>query len=238
MNIEGSVALVTGANRGLGRAIAAELVTRGAARVYAAVRRLESVDLAGVEPLLLDVTDPDHVAAAAASASDVTLLVNNAGFKLPGPITSGDPELLRRELDVHLWAPLSMGRAFAPALAANGGGAIVNMLSAMSWFTMPGLSGYHIAKAAAWAMTSGMRLELAEQGTLVTGVHLGAADTDFSADYDGPKISAADTTVAVLDGVEAGATEVLVDDWSRSIKAALADDATAYAVAALSPVAP
>ncbi|SDD67965.1 SDR family oxidoreductase [Auraticoccus monumenti] len=233
MKVTGSTALVTGANRGIGRAVVEELLARGATKVYAAARRPELVDVPGVVPLRLDITDDDQVLAAAAAAPDVTLLVNNAGIALPGAVTAGDLEPLRRELDTHLWGTLSVVRAFAPALRANGGGAISNVLSAMSWFTIPGMSGYHISKAAAWAMTNGIRLELADQGTLVSAVHIGAVDTDFSAHYDGHKIPAADVANALLDGIEAGTTEVLVDDWTRAVKAALPQDATAYAVAAL-----
>lgn len=233
MQVAGSTALVTGANRGIGRAVVEELLARGATKVYAAARRPELVDIPGVAPLRLDIMDGDQVVAAAAAAPDVTLLVNNAGISLPGPITSGDLEPLQRELDTHLWGTLSVVRAFAPVLRANGGGAIANVLSAMSWFAVPGLAGYHIAKAAEWAMTNGIRLEFADQGTLVSGVDFGAADTDFSAGYDGLKIPAHDVATALLDGIEEEATEVLVDEWTRAIKAALPEDATSYAVAAL-----
>ncbi|WP_345752010.1 SDR family oxidoreductase [Microbacterium rhizophilus] len=221
MDINGAVALVTGANRGIGRALAQELVERGAT-VYAAARRPELVDLPGVTPLRLDITDPQSVADAAAAASDVTLLVNNAGIATGSDlVTVPDLERARREMDTHFWGTLSMIRAFAPALARNGGGAIVNVLSAVSWFTTPGAGAYHAAKAAEWALTNSARQELAAQGTLVTGVHLGAADTDIMRGYDGPKIAPSDVARAALDGVERGDGEVLVDDWSRFVKASL-----------------
>ncbi len=127
-------------------------------------------------------------------------------------------------MDTHFWGTASMLRAFAPALGANGGGAVVNVLSALSWFSIPGSGAYHAAKAAEWALTNSARVELAAQGTLVTGVHLGAADTDITRGYDGPKISPSEVAEAVLAGVEAGSTEVIVDDWSRLVKATLADD--------------
>ena len=223
--LDGAVALVTGAGRGLGRHFATQLLERGAARVYAAVRRPEQVaGLPGVVPLRLDVTDDDAVRAAADAARDVTLLVNNAGLLHANDLVTGDPATLHAELDTNLWGPLRTVRAFAPVLAANGGGAVLNVLSAQSWFGYPGGNGYHVAKAAAWAMTNGVRLELRAQGTLVTALHLGAVDTDMSAGYDGPKGDPADVVRAALDGVEAGAAEVLADDWTRHVKASLAHD--------------
>ncbi|MFB4300818.1 SDR family oxidoreductase [Actinomadura sp. NTSP31] len=224
MKITDSVALVTGANRGIGRHFAAQLVERGAAKVYAAARDPESVDVPGVEPLRLDITDPASVAAAAAAAPDVTLLVNNAGIMTGAHLVSGDMAEIRREMDTHFFGTLGMVRAFAPVLGGNGGGAIVNVLSALSWFAYVGSNAYAAAKAAEWNMTNGVRLELADQGTLVTGVHLGAADTAITADYDGDKIDPADVARAALDGVEAGRIEVLVDAWSAMIKASLARD--------------
>lgn len=222
MQITGSVALVTGANRGLGREYARQLVERGAT-VYAAARRPSSIDLDGVVPLQLDITDPEQVAAAAQRAGDVTLLVNNAGIATGVDLVTGDLDLARREMDTHFWGTASMLRAFAPVLGRNGGGAVVNVLSALSWFSTPGAGAYHAAKAAEWALTNSARLELAVQGTLVTGVHLGAADTDITRGYDGPKITPRQVVDATLVGVEAGAAEVLVDEWSELVKATLSD---------------
>jgi len=224
MDIHGSVALVTGANRGLGRATAQHLLERGACKVYAAARRPETIDLAGVEPLELDVTDPTKVQRAAEAAADVTLLVNNAGTNTWQPLIDGDLDQIRLEVETHLFGTLGVTRAFAPSLRDNGGGAVLNVLSAMSWFAYPGDNAYHVAKAAAWALTNGVRLELAAQRTLVVGLHLGLADTDMSAAIEGDKADPAAVAKAALDGVEAGAWEVLVDDWSRSIKASLAED--------------
>lgn len=225
MNITGSVALVTGANRGIGRRFAEELQRRGAAKVYATARNPEQIDLPGVEALRLDITDPASVAAAAEAATDVTLLVNNAGISTYTNLLDTDVAALRREVDTHLYGTFEVTRAFAPTLGAHGGGAIVNMLSALSWFAYPGgAHTYSVAKAAEWAMTNGVRLELATQGTLVVGVHVGAVDTDMMAGYTGPMVTAADVVHATLDAVEAGRMEVLVDDDARRIKASLADD--------------
>ncbi|MEU2349651.1 SDR family oxidoreductase [Modestobacter sp. NPDC049651] len=228
MDITGSVALVTGANRGLGREFARQLLDRGAAKVYATARRPELVDLPGAEALRLDITDPASVAAAADAAGDVTLLVNNAGITTGADLVTGDLADVHRELDTHFFGTLGMVRAFAPVLGRNGGGAIVNVLSALSWFATTGANGYHVAKAAEWAMTNGVRLELAGQGTLVTGVHLGAADTDMMAGYDGPKTAPADVVRAVLDGLGERQLEVVVDDWSAGVKASLAGDPAAF----------
>jgi len=224
VQIAGSTALVTGANRGLGRQFALDLLARGAAKVYATSRNPDAVDLPGVEVLALDITDPASVAAAAQAAGDVTLLVDNAGISLAEDLVAGDLAVVRRELDTHLWGTLDVIRAFAPVLQRNGGGAIVNVLSALSWFSFPGAGSYSVAKAAEWAMTNSVRLELAAQRTQVVGVHLGAADTDMMADYDGPKVSPAQVVGAALDGVEAGRIEVVVDEWSEMVKASLAKD--------------
>ncbi|GAA0900780.1 SDR family oxidoreductase [Virgisporangium ochraceum] len=219
MQISGSVALVTGANRGLGRHFVQQLRERGAKKVYATARRGGTVD-----GLTLDITDPAQVAAAAVEADDVTLLVNNAGISTGTNLVTGDLAQIRRELDTHFYGTLAMVRAFAPVLARNGGGAILNVLSAMSWFSYDGANAYAAAKAAEWSLTNGVRIELAAQGTLVTGLHLGAADTDMMAGYEGEKSDPAEIVRIALDGLEAGRVEVVADAWSAHIKAALAKD--------------
>jgi len=224
MDIEGSVALVTGGNRGIGRTFVEELQRRGAAKVYAAVRRPDAVDIPGVTALPLDITRPESVAAVAEAAPDVTLLVNNAGISSSTSLITGDLATIRLEMETHYFGTLSVVRAFAPVLARDGGGAIVNVLSALSWFAVEGANPYAAAKAAEWNMTNGVRLELAGQGTLVQGVHLGAADTDMTAGYDGDKMDPVDVARASLDALARGDVEVLVDDWSRMIKGTLAHD--------------
>ena len=225
MQINGAVALVTGANRGLGRAFVSELLERGATKVYATARRPELIDVPGVEVLRLDIADPQSVAAAAEAAPDVNLLINNAGVSTYTNLVTGDLDKIRLELDTHFWGTLHMIRAFAPRLA---GGAILNVLSALSWFAHDGATGYSAAKAAEWNLTNGVRLELAGQKTLVTGVHLGAADTDMMAGYDGPKTAPAEVVRAALDGIEENRLEVLVDEWSRHVKASLAEDPSRF----------
>ncbi|MET7425030.1 SDR family oxidoreductase [Dactylosporangium sp. NPDC005555] len=223
MDIDGSVALVTGANRGLGLHIARELLSRGAA-VYATARDPRTVDLPGATVLPLDVTDPVSIESAAAAAGDVNLLVNNAGVATFSNLVTGDLDDIRLEMDTHFYGTLRMIRAFAPILAGNGGGAIVNVLSALSWITFLDTTSYCAAKAAQWSLTNGVRLELAEQGTQVTAVHLGAADTDMIARWDLPKLPPAFVATAVADGIARGDLEVLVDDTATGAKAALAAD--------------
>lgn len=224
MDVKSSVALVTGGNRGIGRRYVDALLERGASKVYAAVRNPDQADVPGAEVLRVDITDPSAVAELAEQATDVTLLVNNAGIATSTSLITGDMTAIHWEMNTHFFGTLSVVRAFAPILARNGGGAISNVLSALSWFSYEGSNPYAAAKAAEWSMTNGVRLELASQNTLVQGVHLGAADTDIAAGYDGPKIDPADVARESLDGLERGEIEVLVDDWSRMIKATLAKD--------------
>ena len=225
MKIGGSVALVTGANRGLGRAYARELVRRGAAKVYGAARQPAQVTEPGVTPVALDITDPERVARVAAERGDVSLLVNNAGV-MKASTFIGAPSLdaAWAEMETNYFGTLRMCRAFAPVLAANGGGAIVNMLSITSFFTNPFNASYGASKAAAWSLTNGIRLELHHQGTLVVAVHAGFIDTDMAALTDAPKISPESVAAQVFDAVEAGQVEVLADERTRTVKASLSRD--------------
>jgi NAD(P)-dependent dehydrogenase (short-subunit alcohol dehydrogenase family) len=206
MNISGSIALVTGANRGLGRAFARELVRRGAAKVYGAARDPGKVTEPGVQPVALDITDAEQVARVAAQCADVTLLVNNAGVLRYSTFTSApDLDAARQEMETNYFGTLRMCRAFAPILAAAGGGAIVNMLSITSFFTNPFNASYH-------------------QGTLVVAVHAGFIDTEMAALANVPKISPESVASQVFDAVEAGQIEVLADERSRDVKAKLSRD--------------
>ncbi|MFD1147018.1 SDR family oxidoreductase [Saccharothrix hoggarensis] len=226
MEIANSVALVTGANRGLGRQFARQLLERGAAKVYATARNPDLVDLPGVEVLRVDITDPESVTAAAAAAPDVTLLVNNAGIITGENLVTGDPAAIRLEMDTHFYGTLDVIRAFAPVLAANGGGAILNVLSSMSWVSYDRATAYSAAKAAQWSLTNGVRVELAAQGTLVTGLLLGPTDTDMTASLDVPKNDPADVVRAALDGIAEDRIEVLADQGVVDLKAALSADPT------------
>ena len=225
MKINGSAAMVTGANRGLGKAYARELVKRGAARVYGAARDPAAVTEPGVTPIALEVTDPERAAQVAAQCADVTLLVNNAGVMAASTFI-GAPNLdaARLEMETNYFGTLRMCRAFAPVLAANGGGAFVNVLSVVSWVALPFLSTYSASKAAAWSYTNSARIELRRQGTQVVGVHVGFVDTDMAALVDAPKISPESVAQQVFDAVEAGRIEVLADERTRFIKASLSHD--------------
>jgi len=220
MKIQGSIALVTGANRGLGLAYAKALLAAGAKKVYAGARDPSTVTLAGVVPVKLDVTKPADIAAAAAQCSDVDIIINNAGVIGPEPLLgAGGVDALRELMEINLYGILEVSRAFAPVLRANGGGALVNMLSALSWTSLPSSGAYSITKAAAWALTNSLRNELRGQGTLVVGVHAGYIDTDMVKSVDAPKSRPEDIAQAVIDGIEADAPEVLADDTARHIKA-------------------
>jgi NAD(P)-dependent dehydrogenase (short-subunit alcohol dehydrogenase family) len=224
MEIAGSVALVTGANRGIGREFAKALVERGAAKVYATARNPEQIDIPGVETLRLDITDPSSITEVARVAQDVTLLINNAGIETGQSLITGDLDKIRQEIETHYFGTLNVVRGFAEILADNGGGAILNVLSALSWLAWQGTTGYTAAKAAEWGLTNGIRVELADQGTLVTGLHLGATDTDMVSHWDIPKGDPADVVRAALDGIEADSLEVLADDTARNVKQALSAD--------------
>ena len=231
MQIKDSVVLVTGANRGIGAEFVRQLKERGAAQIYATARSVDSIDVDGVEVIALDVTDPEQVEAAAALAGDVQLLINNAGVSSGLTALGGDIAGIRREFDVNVFGPLALTRAFAPALARNGGGAVLNVLSALSWISSPGASVYAATKATAWSLTDGTRIELADQGTQVLGMHMGMVDTDMTAGWDIAKITPAAAVTAALDGIEAGLSEVLVDDTAKFVKSTLGLDPVArYAV--------
>lgn len=225
MNVEGSVALVTGANRGLGRAFARALVEAGAAKVYAGARDVASITDPGVVPVELDVTDHEQVARVAAELGDVTIVINNAGIGLGAAAVGGDDlDDHRAEFEVNYFGPLAVSRAFAPVLAKNGGGAIVNMLSALSWVAFPQYGNYSATKAAAWLLTNGLRTQLRSQGTLVVGVHAGFIDTDMAASVDAPKVAPEDVARQTIEAIAAGREEVLADDVAKNVKAALPND--------------
>jgi NAD(P)-dependent dehydrogenase (short-subunit alcohol dehydrogenase family) len=226
MQIEGTIALVTGANRGIGKAFTDALLNRGAAKVYAGVRDLATVSDTDprLVPVQLDVTDADRIAALAQELPDVELVINNAGIARPATPLSAELDAARAELEVNYLSLIATTQAFAPVLAANGGGAIVNVLSVGSWIGSPTLSTYTASKSAAWNFTNAARVELKHQGTHVVGVHVGFVDTDLTAGLDVDKIAPTAVAAAALDAVQASEPEAIVDDVSRQIKAGLSDD--------------
>jgi NAD(P)-dependent dehydrogenase (short-subunit alcohol dehydrogenase family) len=229
MKVAGSIALVTGANRGLGLAFARALLEKGAAKVYAAARKPEAVDLKGVVALKLDVTSDEDVSAAVRKVGDVNLLINNAGIARPGGfLAEGAVEAAREQFETNFVGPLRTARAFAPVLARNGGGAIINVLSVASWMNGPMLATYGASKSAAWALTNGLRLELAGQGTQVVGLHAGFIDTDLARNVDAPKSSPADIVRTTLEALERGEGQVLADEISRLVHRSLSADVPAY----------
>lgn len=229
MKLDNATVFITGANRGLGLAFAREALARGARKVYAAARDRSSVTLPGVVPIQLDVTKPEEIVAAARACGDVTLLINNAGIAATGGFLAPDAvTAAQRHLDTNFFGPLRLTQAFAPALAANGGGAIVNVLSIASWISGPLLGNYGMSKSAAWAMTNGTRIELAAQQTQVLALHVGFIDTDLTSGFDVPK-SAPDAVVrTTFDALEVGASEVLADEITRQVHAGLSSDPAVY----------
>jgi NAD(P)-dependent dehydrogenase (short-subunit alcohol dehydrogenase family) len=229
MKIDNSVALITGANRGIGLVFARALLARGARKVYAAARDPSAVTLPGVTALQLDVTNPASIHEAARQASDVTLVINNAGIAQPGGFLLEDSEAVTRRLfETNFFGMLNMSKAFAPVLKANGGGALLNVLSVASWVNGGELAAYAASKSAAWSLTNALRHELAAQGTQVEGLHMAFVDTDLTRGIDAPKSSAEDIVRRALDGLEAGESEVLADDLTRQVKQGLTAAHPAY----------
>jgi len=226
MNIDGATALVTGANRGLGAAISQALLESGA-KVYGGARDATSITNRDVIPVRLDVTSTDDIAAAAQTCGDVSIVVNNAGIvRNSTALAPNAIEDARAEMETNFFGSMQMSQAFAPVLRENGGGALVNVLSVLSFISMPQGATYSASKSAAWSLTNGLRMELRRQGTLVIAVHAGFIDTDMSADVTAEKISPQSVAEQIITAVQTGAEEVLADPTSQMVKAALSNDLT------------
>lgn len=222
MQIKDSVVFITGANRGLGLAYAQGALAAGARKVYAAARDPASITLAGVHPIALDVTNAAQVEEAARACGDVTLLINNAGISRgSGFLAESGMDAARAELETNFFGPWALARAFAPVLAANGGGAMVNVLSVLSWISFPAVGTYSATKSAAWSLTNGLRNELRAQGTQVVGVHVAFMDTDMAKNAPGEKTRPGAVVEQTWTALETNASEVLADSVTREVKAGL-----------------
>lgn len=230
MQIKNATALVTGANRGIGLALVKALLGSGAKKVYATARDVKTLDAvialdrARVKPLQLDVTNKELISEAAAAASDVTLLINNAGVLEFGSFLDVSTDKVARQFETNFYGKLNMALAFAPVIEANGGGAIINMLTLVALASMPGLSTYNASKAAAWSMTQSLRATLASKKIQVIGVFPGAVDTDMLAGVDMPKTSPMDIASAVVSGIESGMEDIFPDPMSTQLYAAWKTD--------------
>ena len=229
MNIQNAVVLVTGANRGIGLAFTRQLLARGARKVYAAARDPATVTLPGVQALRLDVTKPEEIAAAAQQANDVTLVINNAGIAQPGGFLADDSDAVaRRIFETNFFGMLNVSKTFAPVLKANGGGALLNVLSVASWVNGGELAAYSASKSAAWSLTNALRHELAAQKTQVLGLHMAYVDTDLTRGFEVQKSSAEEIVQRALDGLEAGADEVLAVALTQQVRQGLTAPRPAY----------
>ena len=229
MKIENTVALVTGANRGIGAALVHALLDRGASKVYAAARQEADLTTVGAKgdrrivPVHLDVTNAAHVARVAGQASDVSMLFNNAGVLNFGSVLDAPPTAFNQNFDVNFFGVLNTTRAFAPALTQHHG-AVVNILTLVALASMPGLGVYNASKAAAWSLTQSPRADFARRHVKVFGVFPGAVDTDMLKGVEMPKAAPANVASAVLMGIEADAEDIFPDPMSQQLYADWASD--------------
>jgi len=225
VHIGGSTIVVTGGQRGIGKAIVEELLRRGAAKVYATARNPRAADDPRIVTVPLEVTDAESVAALAATAADANIVINNAGIAGALSFLGSDIDEVREQFETNFFGALRVAKAFAPILAANGGGALVDVASVLSW--VAGFGGYGASKAALWSATNSLRIELESQGTQVIGAHLSYTDTDLTAPFDVAKNDPADIARDIVDGIENDAAEVLADNDTRAYKAKLSGPAEA-----------
>jgi len=229
MKLNNATVLITGANRGIGLAFAKAVLARGARKVYAGARDPASIQLAGVTPVRLDVNSAEDIAHAAELAADTTLVINNAGIAITGSFTTPEAEdVLRRHFETNVLGVLRVAQAFAPALARNGGGALLNVASVASWISGSLLGNYAVSKAAVWSLSNGLRNDLRPQGTQVLTLHMGFVDTDLTHGIDSPKSTPEAIVERALDALEAGAEEVLADEITQQVKQGLSAEPGVY----------
>lgn len=223
MKLQNSTALVTGANRGIGREIVRALLSSGAKKIYASARDTSTLsavialDPQRVVALALDVTNVAAVEAAARQATDVNVVFNNAGVLDFGSFLDVPNEKIERQFNTNFWGKLNVARGFSPVIESNGGGALVNVLTLVALASMPGLSTYNASKAAAWSMTQSLRATLSAKNIAVFGVFPGAVDTDMLAGVEIPKTSPGDIAKAIMQGIEAGSEDIFPDAMSQQL---------------------
>jgi len=230
MNMRNTTAFVTGASRGIGRALVDVLLSRGVKKIYATARTQTGMDtLTAIQDprlvaVMVDISDPVQVARAAAQGGDVNLLINNAGQINFGSILEASIDDVRANMETNYYGTLNVIRAFAPVIEANGGGAVVNLLSIVALASMPGLAAYNASKAAAWSMTQSVRADLRTRGIVVHGVYPGPVDTDMLNGVEIDKAAPQDVAEAIVGGVEQGVEDIFPDDVSKGAYAAWCQD--------------
>lgn len=230
MKIKGATVFVTGANRGIGLAFARKARDLGAAKVYAGMRNTAGFSEPGLTPIQIDVTDQASVTRAAHEASDVTVLVNNAGIGaiVPNALDASVIAVSQKMFETNYYGVIRVTQAFAPVLAKSKESAVINVLSTVTWLPAPFLTPYVASKAAAWSFTNNARLALKEQNTAVVGLHVHFVDTDLTKGLDVPKVDPNDVASVTFEGLEAGKSEVFADDTARAVKASLSKEVPLY----------
>jgi NAD(P)-dependent dehydrogenase (short-subunit alcohol dehydrogenase family) len=217
MQIQGTKVFVTGANRGLGRALVGQLLERGAETVYAAARNIEALPKhERVVPVRLDITRPEDVTAAAARVDSLDLLINNAGLLVSSGVVDGQLDAIERDMQTNYFGTLAITRALLPAIEKRKG-ALANVLSVVSFASMPALGGYSASKAAAYSLTQALRGELGKRGLRVHAVFPGPIDTDMIKSFEMPKTSAADVARGLLEGLVRGDDDIFPDPMSMQV---------------------
>ncbi|WP_027556140.1 SDR family oxidoreductase [Bradyrhizobium sp. Cp5.3] len=230
MDIKSATVFITGANRGLGLAFAREARRRGAAKVYAGMRKTDGFNEPGIIPVKIDVTDPTSISAAAKLAADTTVLINNAGIAalIDGPLSTDVVAQSARMFDTNYYGVVRVTQAFEPILSTKPTAAIVNVLSDIVWLPRPILTPYAASKAAAWSYTNQLRFHLSERGVQVLGLHVGFVDTDLTNGIDVPKASPEDVVRQTYDALAAGKSEVMADKGTAVLKSTLAGEEPGY----------